>query len=285
MRYMFMRFPGSKFKAVTLSYDDGVVADKRLSDIITEHGVKCTFNLNSSSYREGKAGKLTKEEIVKYMIDRGHEIANHGERHIAPGIASYPLAITDILNSRLQLEEDFDMIVRGMAYPDSGIVRIFGDKSVDEIKSYIKDLGIIYSRTLGGDNNSFMMPNDWYQWMPTAHHNNKNLSAWTEEFLSLKEEELYITRRYPRLFYLWGHSYEFNNNDNWDVIENFCKSVKGKDDIWYATNREICEYARAFDSLVMSANGNMLYNPTLIDLYAHIDGETVVIKSGETVKL
>ncbi|MCR4719216.1 MAG: hypothetical protein K5768_06260 [Firmicutes bacterium] len=27
------------------------------------------------------------------------------------------------------------------------------------------------------------------------------------------------------MFYLWGHSYEFDNNDNWEVIENFAKFI------------------------------------------------------------
>ena len=27
---------------------------------------------------------------------------------------------------------------------------------------------------------------------------------------------------YARLFYVWGHSYEFANNDNWEIIEEFC---------------------------------------------------------------
>ena len=175
MRYMFMRFPEGKFKALTLSYDDGVTADKRLSDIITEYGIKCTFNINSCNITEPKKGKLTAEEIREYFINRGHEIANHGQRHIAPGIASYPLAIADILNSRIELEKTFDMIVRGMAYPDSGIVRLHSDRDLGEIKSFVKNLGIAYSRTLGSDNNNFMMPSDWLEWMPTAHHNNKNL--------------------------------------------------------------------------------------------------------------
>ena len=38
MRYKFLRFPGGKAKAVTLSYDDGCADDKRFSDVITKAG-------------------------------------------------------------------------------------------------------------------------------------------------------------------------------------------------------------------------------------------------------
>lgn len=34
MQYKFMRFPGGKSKAITLSYDDGCTADLKLLEII-----------------------------------------------------------------------------------------------------------------------------------------------------------------------------------------------------------------------------------------------------------
>ena len=39
--------------------------------------------------------------------------------------------------------------------------------------------------------------------------------------------------RKVRLFYVWGHSYEFNQKQNWNVIEEFCEKMSGNDDIWY----------------------------------------------------
>ena len=36
-----------KLKAVTFSYDDGVMMDKRLVEIFNRYGMKATFNLNS----------------------------------------------------------------------------------------------------------------------------------------------------------------------------------------------------------------------------------------------
>lgn len=286
MRYKFMRFPGGKLKALTLSYDDGIKADVRLAETITKYGIKCTFNLNTRSFGKTDApNKLQPDEIKKYFLDNGHEIAVHGEAHVAPGIADPVRAITDMLNCRLTLENEFGMIVRGMAYPDSGIRRMDGTNNYENIRSYLQNLGIVYSRTLGGDNNTFYMPNDWFAWMPTAHHNNTNLMKWAEEFVSIKVEDLYLTRQYPRLFYLWGHSYEFDNNDNWDVLEKFCETVSGKDDIWYATNIEIYEYANAYNSLVMSADCTRIYNPTLIEVFFSVDNKEYSIKPGETITI
>lgn len=51
MAYMMMRFPEGKSKALTLSYDDGVEQDVRLINIMKQHGLKGTFNLNSGEYK------------------------------------------------------------------------------------------------------------------------------------------------------------------------------------------------------------------------------------------
>jgi len=37
-------------------------------------------------------------------------------------------------------------------------------------------------------------------------------------------------------------------------------------DFWYATNMEIYEYVQAYKSLVYSADGKIVYNPTLLDI-------------------
>ena len=47
---MKMRLKDGKTKVLTLSYDDGVVQDIRLSEILNRYGLKCTFNINSGTY-------------------------------------------------------------------------------------------------------------------------------------------------------------------------------------------------------------------------------------------
>ena len=76
MRYSFLRFPQGKTKAVTFSYDDGVRSDIRLAETLTQNGMKCTFNQNG-----GLNEHLTKEEVQKYILENGHEIAVHGYLH------------------------------------------------------------------------------------------------------------------------------------------------------------------------------------------------------------
>ena len=279
-RYRFMRFPGGLSKAVTLSYDDGCPEDLRLADTISPYGMKCTFNLNS------KASHITKKQICEHLLQKGHEIAVHGANHRAEGVLRPIEGIRDILTCRLELEEELDIIIRGMAYPDSGILLMQNLASYESIKKYLTELDIVYSRTDGGDNNSFELPSDWHAWMPTAHHINPNLMDYIDQFVNLDNSSAArCANRRPRLFFLWGHSYEFARDNNWDLLEQICHKLGGNETIWYTTNMEIYEYVKAYHSLVYSADETRVYNPTIYDIWFDVNGVIYVIKSGETLKL
>ena len=284
MRYRFLRFPEGKPKAVTLSYDDGSRHDLRFSDTISEYGLKCTFNLNGDEMRGERS--LPKETVIEKFLDRGHEVAVHGCFHRALGSVRPIEGIRDVLDCRLELESKYGRIIRGMAYPDCGITRFNNGASYDNIKNYLTDLGIVYCRTLGGDNRKFEFPTDWYSWMPTAHHNNPKLMEYIDEFMAIDtSEKTYCAARHPRLFYLWGHSHEFERDGKWELLDEICKKLSGHDEVWYATNIEIYDYVKAYESLVYSADGKMIYNPTLLKIWFDVDGKLYTIESGETVTL
>ena len=281
MNSVFMRFPGGKNRAVTFSYDDCVKENFRLAELFDKYGVKGTFNLNCD--RDWNYN-FTKEELKEHFLDKGHEIAIHGENHRANGNLRPAQGITDVLKCRLELEEKCDSIIRGMAYPDTGITRMGNFSNYEKIKQYLEDLDVAYARTLGGDNNDFLLPEDFHAWMPTAHHDNPEIMNYIDEFLNLDfSKAVYHAKRVPRLFYIWGHSYEFERKNNWEHIEEILKKLSGNDDIWYATNIEICDYVEAYKNLKYSADGHRIFNPTIYTI--HIDVHTVqyTIKPGETI--
>ena len=250
-----------------------------------QYNIKCTFNLNSKKLR-GEEAFLNDEEIKNYMLDRGHEIAVHGAMHRAEGLIHPLEGIKDVLDCRLELEKRFGLIIRGMAYPDVGIKNFSNSASYDDIKHYLKDLNIVYARTTNGDNNLFELPTDWYCWIPTAHHGNLQIMEYINEFVTLDLSQFsnYAAHR-PKLFYLWGHSHEFERNDNWELLEDICRNLGNKEDIWYATNMELYEYINAYNSLIFSADYETVYNPTLFDICFFVDGKNYKISSGETLKI
>lgn len=287
MRYRFLRFPGGREKALTLSYDDGVIYDRQLIETADRYGIKVTLNINSA-WMGASDINLSAAEL-KELTANGHEIAVHGARHIASGNVSAIDGIRDVLECRQKLENAFDTIIRGMAYPDTGITQVVGGASKSEIKAYLKALGIAYSRTLGGDNDTFDLPEDFYEWMPNAHHKNPKLLEYLDKFISEPIAE-YAARRTPKLFYLWGHSYEFNNDHNWDLLEKFCKTAGGRKDIWYATNIEICDYVNAYRSLIFNVENTKVYNPTDKEIWfeasdVNTGNQLFCVRPGETLNM
>ena len=91
--------------------------------------------------------------------------------------------------------------------------------------------------------------------------------------------------RAPALFYLWGHSYEFEKDDNWNVIEEFAEYIGNRDDIWYATNMEIFEYTEAYNRLVWAIDSKYVYNPTSFTIWFAHAGKQYVINPGEQIKV
>ena len=279
MRSIFLRYPGGKAKAVTFSYDDGVKADKRLAELFDKYGMKGTFNFTFKV-------RFTDEELQEIFFSKGHEIAVHGANHRANGNLRPIEGIRDVLDCRLELEKRCDRIIRGMAYPDSGISRIGIHTDYNTIKNYLSDLDIVYARTLGKDNDSFTLPEDFHAWMPSAHHDNPKIMEYIDKFLSIDtSEKVYHASRFPRLLYIWGHSAEFDVNGNWDHIESICDKLANNDEIWYATNIEIYDYVEAYKRLVYSADNSKVYNPTLFTLWFDIDKTLYSIKPGETLRL
>ena len=278
MSGVIMQFPNAKSKALTLSYDDGVAQDKQLLKLAQKYGIKGTFNLNSGCYpNEGIVyapgtihRRMSKAEVTTVYKDCGWEIAAHGYTH--PGLVglSKSNATAEIYEDRKTLEEQFGRMVRGFAYPYGA----YSDDVVDSLRS----CGIVYARTVNSTGN-FFMPQDWLRLNPTAHHNDPKLMELAENFVEDKAPWS------PRMFYLWGHSYEFEAMDNWDVIEEFMRYVSGKDDIWYATNIEIYDYSKAFEQLIFDIPMTRCVNPTATDLYFKCNNKEYAIKAGSTIEL
>ena len=285
MRYQFMRWPEGRSKALTLSYDDGAAADKRLAETLNRYGIKCTFNLLSSRV-EMEEG-LTKEFIRNEILGKGHEIATHGAYHRGLDVARPIEGIRDTLDCRLELEKAFGIIVRGMAFPDRTVNKAKVPEAYARIRPFLEELEIAYARTTGGDNDSFGLPEDFLNWVPTAQHKNPKLMEYIDSFLNLdlSAGKCYCAARGPRLFYLWGHAFEFENNKNWDLLERICERFAGREDIYYATNMEIYEYVTAYRSLIHSADNAIVYNPTLKTIWFDRDGKEYKIAPGETLHI
>ena len=279
-RSIYIRFPGGLSKALTLSYDDAVEQDFRLIDIMTAHGLKGTFNINTAQYiskdfvypPEQKWGqRMTRERATELYSRPGIEPALHAYSHPHLETMSAPQIAYEIIQNRKELEDQFGGIIRGMAYP-------YGTYN-DEVLDVLRDCGIVYARTTKATR-SFDLPKDWLLLHPTCHHADPQLDELAQRFI----EKAPRADQHPWLFYVWGHAYEFVRDDNWQIIENFADQISGKEDIWYATNMEIWEYVESYKRLVFSLDERYVYNPTALTLWFTLNGEIHSVAPGQTIR-
>ena len=268
----YLRFPGGKGKALTFSYDDGDAADIRLIDIFRKHGMKGTFNLNSGVM--GAVGKLTRvtaEDAPGIYTEDVCEVACHALTH-AVLKGDNPIEVwNQVLQDRINLEKIFNRQIHGLAYP-------YGSYD-DTVVDILKNAGIYYARTTEPIKR-FTLSDDWLRMPVTCHHGNPELMAHADKFLASKVQHS------PRVFFVWGHSFEFNKYSNWNLIEDFCEKMAFKDDIWYATNIEIYYAWLDYQRLETSADGKTIYNPSVRSVWiGDAKYNTWEIKPGETITI
>lgn len=282
MRIRFnLMYPEFKSKAFTFSYDDGVVQDLKLVEIFRKYGIKGTFNLNSGLQNEIKFrdGKYTSHidchrlDLNKYKDSyAGFEIASHSLTH--PFLQNL-----DYSKQNLQIKEDVENLEKIFSKKISGFAYPYGTYDENTLKA-LKANNIKYARTTRSTY-SFHPPYNFLLWHPTIHHNEDKLFELLDLFFHSYEE--------LSVFYLWGHSYEFSLDDNFDLIEKVSKVISSHTEIYKASNMEICDYIQAANEVYYADHkligGGYFINPSDKDIYLITEyGDKIVLHAKERLK-
>lgn len=256
-------FPNGKKRIITFSYDDGHKNDERLVALFNKYSVKATFHLNGSN--------LDQDVILqKRALYEGHEISCHTKSHGWPSRMPNQSVVSEVLTNRTLLEKIALYPVVGMSYPSGS----YDAKSIDAMKA----CGIVYSRTTKSTS-VFELPQNFMEWHPSCHH--RNALSLCDKFINELDSQWC-----GPLFYIWGHSHEFKTEEDWQVMTNILEKLGNNDKIWYATNYEIYRYMTAQQSLVISADEKLFYNPSAIDVWVEKDKTQIIhIPAGQTVTI
>lgn len=268
-------YPQGKAKAFTTSYDDGIKQDQRLVKIMNEHRIRGTFNLSSGllgtnghAIIDGFDTDISKIPLCDICtIYEGHEIACHAYTH--PDLTKETSASIDaqLENDRRTLEGETGTLVQGFAYP-------YGTYN-DVVLQKLQQHGIRYARTVHSTN-QFAIPDNFLLWHPTCHHNEPRLMELIADFCT---NPSYVG--YTGLFYLWGHSYEFDQRENWELVEKlFAYLDDYHEDIWFASNGDIESYVESYKRLQISADETLVYNPSAQTIWVQYNSKKKEIQPG-----
>lgn len=280
-RFDSLAFPGGCLRCFTLSYDDGVNQDRHLAELFRHYGLKCSFNLNSALLgvseiwpNGGKpldVSKIQPEELQSVYAT--HEICGHGLYHSSLESIGAPLAMYEIVEDKRRLEALAGKPLKVFAYPYGR----YDSRVVEQLRL----AGYQGARTVNSTHD-FRIPDDFLTWDPTCHHADPMLMELAERFVDDREDGAAKTA--PKLFYVWGHAYELDRDDNWAVMDELAMYLyQYRDKIWFATNGEIIDYVNAYRRLETSTDGSFLYNPSALDVTIRTNGTFVTIPAGQTV--
>lgn len=208
-----------------MSYDDSFLEDIKLVELMNKYHIKGTFNINTGLYDWRREDRCLVD--VQKQIYEGHEIAVHTLLH---------KHLEELKDDEIkhEIKGDIDNIIKyfnvvpvGMAYPFG----TYNEKVID----IAKNLGIKYSRTVVSTHD-FRVCHTPMELTATCHHNDPNLLKYAKEFIDLDgSKEDYV-------FYLWGHSYEFdekNTKFDFNDLEKFFQIISNRKDIQYLTNKDV----------------------------------------------
>ncbi len=192
-------------------WDDGVVNDKPLTELLRKYQAKATFNINPgiNPQHERQTGSWVYRDLFRVdrlsldeMKDlyRGFKVAGHSMTH--PHLTKVDATVLrrELVDCKAFVKEFFGQERCGFAYP-------FGDFN-DPVKAAVKDAGFLYARTCVNIDGA--LPVDDPMALP-SHCHFMSPDFWT------KYEAV---RAADGVFYFWGHSYEMMDDRKlWDEFE------------------------------------------------------------------
>ena len=213
----------------TTSWDDGHPLDVRVADLLEAHGFRGTFYVPQRN-SEGRP-VLTDAELRR--VSERFEIGSHTRDHVrldglAPGVIAQQIA-----DGKHSVEDQIGRAVSGFCYP--------GGVHSPRVRAAVQKAGFVYARTIANfwvetPPDRFLVPTtiQLYPHRPFTYFKNfvrggswrsrtplfatairgASLDATLRELLAAAVES-------DGVFHLWGHSWEIDEMQLWDVLAGF----------------------------------------------------------------
>jgi peptidoglycan/xylan/chitin deacetylase (PgdA/CDA1 family) len=207
---------------VIQTWDDGLVSDIRLIEILRRYQAKATFCLNPGLYQENRSfgwvhenkevWRLSIHELVD--VYHGFEICSHSMTHPYLTDLSIDQLQWELRTSRHILEDKFQKPVLGFCYP-------FNTYN-DFVKDAVRSTGYKWARGNQHQGNTYP-PIDLLEFHPCCHFLD-------QDFCGKYDRQ----KRKDSVFFFWGHSYELIDEAMWDNFEGMIEGISSDPDAeWF----------------------------------------------------
>jgi len=220
----------------TTSWDDGHPLDRRLADLLDKYGLNGTFFVP----RRNVEGRPVIESQLLAELAARFEVGGHTLDHKILVTLSEREQKYQISEGKKWQEDVIGKETTGFCYPQG--------KQNAAIRGLVKNAGYRYARTV--ENLSIGCGTDRYR-MPTTlqiypHTRNvyfRNLSSYpwavskigalgtvltSRDLNGRLMSMLRYTQKHGGMFHLWGHSWEIDETDAWQCLEDFFSFVSDR---------------------------------------------------------
>ena len=218
----------------TTSWDDGNKLDMKLASLMSKYKIKGTFYIPINWKYRSLSDKDIKKLSMKF------EIGSHSFSHKDMRKLDSKELYSEIIMSKSTLEKMIKTEIRSFAYPFGH----FNDKIVDAVKKS----GFLYARTareLQTDFSKDNLKSDITISLMNRHRGVflfKNIISSLTNKLKWEEvarELLLDVQKKNGVFHLQGHSWEIENEGNWDSLIQFFDMVSKLDDVNFVSNGDL----------------------------------------------
>ncbi len=232
---------------VTTSWDDGHELDTKMASFLADHGCPGTFYVSPRSHEIPPKRRISNSELLE--LSGRFEVGCHTLTHPHLTRLSPSDAVREITDGKRAIEDVLGRTVSSFCYPYGAydpthveMVRAAGFRvgrttrrfsvavSSDPLQMATTTHAARYRRDLGRAARHIVSPRQairmWRDWDVLA------LDAFEEAYAA------------GGVIHIWGHSWEVEENGDWQRLSRLLTELAARDDVTMLTNGELGEHMR-----------------------------------------
>lgn len=229
---------GTPKKYFTISFDDGITQDAHIIEIYKKYNFTSgTFFIDTGLFgvswdwvgqtlgMPSLTHKRWTEAEIRSGIYDGYDVAVHTLGHNSLKNLNEASVIKEVQQDADNIYDITGIYPVGMAWPGGDTE--YNDTTIDIVRNKTT-IKFARATTI---TNKFRLPKYWLKWTPTCSITAGNVLKLAEKFVEAEAEE-------DMLFYVWGHGYELDFYDSWDVLDQLIKMMTEAEDIVLVSNSD-----------------------------------------------